>query len=617
MDLDWFVSEYPQAVSTGATAASHFRDRGWRQGRNPRADFDVAFYLIQYPDVFDAGVNPFVHFLRHGRREGRSPVPTDEFLFNQTILASEFDHPFYLDTNPDVRAAGVDAFFHYRMWGWREGRAPNADFDPVFYIERYADVAAAGINPFLHYLLAGRLEGRMANRVSDGVRTRIKSAKAVALQERNLAGLPVTSTVVETEPVTIEFNAPNGLVVSISHDDYIVSVGGVQNVVRDEADAFQSAGWDYLHLSPPIHISSLRPDEADETAILAVRLNDRRVGSVSLTRIRLAIKNAPRRPVHIIVHHLMGHAPEMVTRLAEAVATAKPIFWVHDFFGLCPSFTLLRNDIAFCAAPPIRSGACFICSYHDRRADHEHRMAAMLAAVRPIVLAPSKSALDRWQSKSPVRLRQSEVVAPCRLALSDAPSIPDAMIDGRPLRIAHVGSQGFHKGWSVFLDLARARRHDPRYSFHLFGENAESRLPANIAHVPVRVNASNRNAMVDAVAREGIDVVVNWPLWPETFNYAVHEALAGGAFVVTKIDSGNVWPAISQNAPDHGIALETPADLQALFENGEILGRVAASTKRFGRLIFGKGAAERILKGRRSHRQHAGGSAQIMAPGTV
>lgn len=391
----------------------------------------------------------------------------------------------------------------------------------------------------------------------------------------------------------------------------------MQNVIRDEADAFQAAGWDYLHLSPPVHLSSLRADEPDEGAMLSVRLNDRRVGSVSLARIRQSILDSPTRPVHIVIHHLMGHAPEMVTRLAEAVATARPVFWVHDFFGLCPSFTLLRNDVAFCAAPPMQSNACFICSYHDRRMDHERRVATILEGLRPTVLAPSKSALDRWKSKSPVRHGQTDIVAPCRLVLSDASSAFAVANADRPLRIAHIGSQGFHKGWSVFLDLARAYRFDPRYSFHLLGENADPRLQADIDHVPVRVNASNRNAMVDAVAREGIDVVVNWPLWPETFNYAVHEALAGGAFVVTRIDSGNVWPAIAQNALDRGLALETPTELRALFESGDIFGRVAASPKRFGRLVFGRGTAERILKGGRPHRADFGGAADIMAPGAV
>ena len=33
-----------------------------------------------------------------------------------------FDEDFYLAQNPDVAAAGVDAYTHFMNTGWREGR---------------------------------------------------------------------------------------------------------------------------------------------------------------------------------------------------------------------------------------------------------------------------------------------------------------------------------------------------------------------------------------------------------------------------------------------------------------------------------------------------------------
>jgi hypothetical protein len=73
-----------------------------------------------------------------------------------------FNSAHYLETNPDVRAAGVDAALHYLVHGGREGRDPGPFFSTKAYLARYPDVAAAGLNALLHYETQGRRENRIA-----------------------------------------------------------------------------------------------------------------------------------------------------------------------------------------------------------------------------------------------------------------------------------------------------------------------------------------------------------------------------------------------------------------------------------------------------------------------
>jgi hypothetical protein len=73
-----------------------------------------------------------------------------------------FDEAFYLDANPDVRAAGGDAALHFLVQGWREGRDPGPFFSTSGYLARNPDVAAASVNPLIHYLTYGGKEGRAA-----------------------------------------------------------------------------------------------------------------------------------------------------------------------------------------------------------------------------------------------------------------------------------------------------------------------------------------------------------------------------------------------------------------------------------------------------------------------
>ena len=73
-----------------------------------------------------------------------------------------FNSAHYLERNPDVRAAGVDAAFHYLVHGGHEGRDPGPFFSTKAYLARYPDVAEAGLNALLHYETQRRRENRTA-----------------------------------------------------------------------------------------------------------------------------------------------------------------------------------------------------------------------------------------------------------------------------------------------------------------------------------------------------------------------------------------------------------------------------------------------------------------------
>lgn len=73
-----------------------------------------------------------------------------------------FDAEFYLDANPDVRAAGVDPALHYLLHGGFERRNPGPAFSTRQYLDHNPDVVALRMNALVHYELHGREEGRLA-----------------------------------------------------------------------------------------------------------------------------------------------------------------------------------------------------------------------------------------------------------------------------------------------------------------------------------------------------------------------------------------------------------------------------------------------------------------------
>ncbi len=83
------------------------------------------------------------------------------------LLSGLFDTQFYLDRNPDVRAAQIDPIEHYVRSGEQEGRIPNPEFLPGYYRRQYMGSAAAGQNALQHYIEKGEPTGARPNRVFD------------------------------------------------------------------------------------------------------------------------------------------------------------------------------------------------------------------------------------------------------------------------------------------------------------------------------------------------------------------------------------------------------------------------------------------------------------------
>jgi glycosyltransferase involved in cell wall biosynthesis len=99
--------------------------------------FDEGYYIDTYPDVADSELDAFEHFFLYGYREGRRPNPS-------------FDPNWYLATYPDVKSSEFQPLLHYAQFGEQEGRRPAPYFDPTWYRKKYN--VPAGQNALAHYL---------------------------------------------------------------------------------------------------------------------------------------------------------------------------------------------------------------------------------------------------------------------------------------------------------------------------------------------------------------------------------------------------------------------------------------------------------------------------------
>lgn len=109
--------------------------------------FDPFFYLKTQRDVYASGVDALAHFQTTGMRAGLDPN-------------AFFDLSSYLTMNPDLVAAGVDPMAHYAAYGEKEGRDPSLGFDVKLYLHFNPEVRTSGLGALEHFLHKGQAEGR-------------------------------------------------------------------------------------------------------------------------------------------------------------------------------------------------------------------------------------------------------------------------------------------------------------------------------------------------------------------------------------------------------------------------------------------------------------------------
>jgi len=503
-------------------------------------------------------------------------------------LNDYFDGSYYLSEYPDVAEAKIDPFEHFCSVGWKEKRNPSVAFDTGFYLRQYPDIAAANINPLIHYIAAGQFEGRKIMPPLREMRLRVQHS----LWSRNYRSegydpeIP-TDGILSVSKLMVLLSdtfrdAPT--VVSVSHDDYGVNVGGVQKLLSVEEARCEDLSWNYMHLAPSCHRLGLAQNAPGIPVVLTLRLNGKKLGNVTPSIFLQSygqIKNN-KHPVFSVIHHLMGHNPEEIADLIDGMSSEKTIIWAHDYFTICSGIQLMRNDVVYCDAPSAESMACNICSHGQDRLVFTKKIADFFSRFEPVVMAPSQSAADLWRKHSPYSYRAVYGRPLGELVLSDSRVSFRNGSKNEPIRIAFFGYRTHLKGWNTFQMLAMKFKDDSRYEFHHLGMAQNVAASGNIIYTPVSNSRRGEEAMIFAAVSRNIDVVINWALWPETFCYAAYEAVAAGAFLLAPTGSGNVSALIEKLGADHGLLLHSEDELISLMTSDKLCKIMRLSNRKRG-----------------------------------
>jgi hypothetical protein len=241
----------------------------------------------------------------------------------RTLIAPEFDAAYYLANNDDVRLSVMDPLEHFLWHGAAELRNPNAWFDTGFYVRSNADVVDADVNPFWHYLAHGKAEGRKPGPQRHVERATL--ARAVPANRRWIGALPADALRIASEVLRAELlthlQGSAGFTVSVSHDRYTESIGGVQILVADEQAAFNRQNETYLHIAPAVARMMLAPSD-DAPFLLHLTIDGVYLGLTSYSDLGRALADlASEMPMvrRLVVHCLLGHQVDPLITLHAAL----------------------------------------------------------------------------------------------------------------------------------------------------------------------------------------------------------------------------------------------------------------------------------------------------------
>ena len=104
-DIAYYAKHCPDVIAAKIDAFEHFVSYGFREGRNPAADFDVKWYADRYLSG-SLAENPFYHWLAHRGQPGvHGRLPDDEPTVAREVRRSTSAAPDFEELRPLPRTA--------------------------------------------------------------------------------------------------------------------------------------------------------------------------------------------------------------------------------------------------------------------------------------------------------------------------------------------------------------------------------------------------------------------------------------------------------------------------------------------------------------------------------
>jgi O-antigen biosynthesis protein len=210
----------------------------------------------------------------------------------------------------------------------------------------------------------------------------------------------------------------------------------------------------------------------------------------------------------------------------ETSSNARFVFPVHDYFCICPNYTLINHEGVFCGLPA--DNECSKCLKHNRSHSCVPRISSILGWRRSWnaafdamdeIMCISECSRQLLQRAYP-KLHDRILVRPYPniFTFKRAPKLPVR----QSLTIGVLGNINFSKGLDVIASLAsHIEANHPDSKIVVFGNLLQPPKSENI----IVTGGYDRSGLCDLIEEYGANVFFFSSIWPETFSYVTSELM--------------------------------------------------------------------------------------------
>jgi len=354
-------------------------------------------------------------------------------------------------------------------------------------------------------------------------------------------------------------------VISFSHSNYLISLGGTEKVLHEEQAEFEKRGISYVQ----VHACLSRDEgwwKESPDQLVGVNVDSMSVGNYTLIQLtsvfHLLQETHAAHPIALHIHHLMNLSVTGLKHLLDTLQIQKTRVFLHDYYTICPQFNLLRNDRFYCHVD------CKDCASKQFRTEHFSVMKRFFEDIEAEFVAPSQIAADIWQKSFPEHAEKIRLV-PHQICLNRNAGSLHSNIESSNFRpkIAYLGYEQVNKGKETWSAMVLNENLKGKYNFFHLGA-VGLKLPG-VTFVPVSFLEKGPNAMVNALRKNQIDIAFLWSIWPETYSFTLYEAFAANCFVITNKISGNIM--IQVRNTERGVVCADKSELFRLLNDEDMV----------------------------------------------
>lgn len=416
---------------------------------------------------------------------------------SRVIKASgQFNATYYLSHNVDVANKGARPLWHYIRHGAKEGRNPSDQFDTLYYLNRYPDVKVSGLNPLYHYIKYGQAEGR---------ETKPPVGCEVYIEKR----LPSSALVLANAAVLVFDHSYGG-----GASKYLY------NYLNDTSNQIMCSFRAYFWL----HDSSFRVEMRKGTQVIE---------KATYTRWQDFSKDCSKMKLQTIIVNELYAWPSVRKVLTWIAAykrehpSVRVEFKGHDYYSICPSFTLQDEQNRYCGIRCDETG-CSDCIRLQGSAhaylDQENAVKFSVTAWRKMwnkFLLETADEIDVFSPSSQKIFQQAypDVVNKMKL-------VPHKIRSFDCCNVAILGHSNVYKGCEIVRNLCtyldENQIDDMR--LYLFGLNGGGIVSTHLK----QMGEYERPDLPEKLKKAKIDLVFIPSICPETFCYTAGESIALG-----------------------------------------------------------------------------------------